>query len=104
MNPPFNENIAGQEKVARGWVTWFLSVAGGGKISTPSIATTVPYQNTTSSRQQVIYTGGTVSAVAFSRDGVTYYALPTAGVVVLAGGDYIKLTFTVLPNFTVVPI
>jgi len=106
MNPPFVEDIVPGNKVARGWVTWFQSVAGGGAITNPTLpASPGIYKNTTNVRQQVIYAGGAVSAVAFTRDGSTFYTLPNAGTVVLAGGDSIRVTYTVAPTtFAVVPI
>jgi hypothetical protein len=107
MIPPFLQDIVDdQKKVNRGWITWFTAAAGSAaKVITTSLpATTVAYQNGTLFRQQIIWSGGTVSAVGFSRDNATYYTLPVAGSVVLGPGDYIKLTYSVAPTFTVVPL
>jgi hypothetical protein len=104
-NPPFNENIIDDSKrVARGWITWFTSVSGGGAVSTPTVgASPFTYKNGTIIRQQVLVTGGTVSSVQLSRDNSTFVTLP-ANQAVLFPGDYLKITYTVLPTLTVFPI
>lgn len=55
-------------------------------------------------RGSVIVNGGTVSAIAFSRDGVTFYTTgQTAGMFLLNAADQIRITYTVLPTVTFVP-
>lgn len=52
----------------------------------------------------VIVSGGTVSAIAFSRDGVTFYATgQTAGMFTLNAADQLRITYTVVPTVTFVP-
>jgi len=52
----------------------------------------------------VLLSGGTVSAVAFSRDGVTYYATgETAGQFTLSAQDFLRVTYSVAPTMTFVP-
>jgi hypothetical protein len=105
MNPPFNDDLIDQAKrVSRGWVAWFTSVTGGGKTSTPTVgASPFTYKNVTQVKQQVFVTGGTVSAVAISRDNVTFLTLP-ANQAILFPGDYLKITYTVLPTLTIYPV
>lgn len=62
------------------------------------------YQNIGTKPQDVIVSGGTVSAVAFSRDGATYFGLgQTAGMFRLGVGDFLKVTYSVAPTMTAVP-
>ena len=61
-------------------------------------------QNTTGNPVDIIVTGGTVSAIAFSRDNVTFYGVgSTAGVFWLSPYDYLRVTYTVAPTITLVP-
>jgi hypothetical protein len=56
-------------------------------------------------RGQVIITGGTVSAIAFSRDGITYYNTgQTAGTFQMDAKDYLRITHTGAPTATVFPM
>jgi hypothetical protein len=94
------------------WQGWFTSLAA---LFSSNTQTTLPavgaspfvYQNTFSYIVQAIVSAGTVSAVAWSRDGTNYYNLPfaTAGsVVLLSSGDYIRVTYTVAPTLVIAPI
>ena len=61
-------------------------------------------QNTTGRPVDIIVTGGTVSAIAFSRDNVTFYGVGSvAGVFWLSPYDYLRVTYTVAPTITLVP-
>jgi hypothetical protein len=52
----------------------------------------------------LIVSGGTVSAIAYSRDNVTYYATgATAGMFPMSANDYIKITYTVAPTVIFAP-
>jgi hypothetical protein len=108
MNPPFNEILTDDRKfVSRGWIAWFTSITGGGKITQPTVGSSpFTYQNTTNLRQQIVLTGGTVSAVQFSRDNSNFYTLTaTSGVpVTLLSKDFLKITHTGAPTMTVIPI
>jgi len=62
------------------------------------------FQNTTGRSVDLIVTGGTVSAIAFSRDNVTFYGVGSvAGVFWLSPYDYLRVTYTVAPTITLVP-
>ena len=63
------------------------------------------YKNTSGTRQNMIVTGGTVTLIAFSRDGVTFYSTGLiAGCVMLNPNDICQITYTVAPVVTAVPI
>lgn len=53
-------------------------------------------------RSQVFVTGGTVSAIEYSRDGKTWY--PAVSPVQMAASDFLRVTHTVAPTVTVVPM
>jgi hypothetical protein len=61
-------------------------------------------QNTTGQSVDLIVTGGTVSAIDFSRDNVTFYGVgQTAGVFCLSPYDYLRVTYIAAPTITLVP-
>ena len=52
-------------------------------------------------RGTVIVQGGTISAIAFSRDHSTFYTYPT-GVVPVFTGDVVKVTYSGTPTMTMI--
>ena len=94
------------------WREWFtqlrtkvLTTRGGDSPSaiTPG-ASPYAYHNTGATPVDIIVSGGTISAIDFSRDGSTYYTTGlTSGMFYLSGGDYLKVTYTVVPTMTKVP-
>ena len=63
-----------------------------------------PYTYSALVRGSVIVSGGTVSAIAFSRDGTTFYTTgQTAGMFTLNAQDRLRVTYTGLPTMTFVP-
>jgi hypothetical protein len=68
---------------------------------TPGVS---PYVYSAPVRGSVIVSGGTVSAIAFSRDGVTFYNVgQTSGMFLLNAADQLRITYTVVPTVTFVP-
>lgn len=62
------------------------------------------YQNTNTYPVDVIVNGGTVSAVAFSRDNATFYTVGQInGVFALSPYDFLRVTYTLVPTMTLVP-
>ena len=112
MNPPFNEDLVRQDKmpdgkmylkVSRGWISWFTGVTGNGASFSPTVGgSPFTYQNTTNTKLQAFVIGGTVSSLQYSRNNVTFFTY--TGPIVLGPGDYLKITYTVLPTLTVFPI
>jgi len=63
------------------------------------------YQNTDPYPEDIIISGGTVSSIAWSRDGSTYYNLGlTSGRFHLEPGEYLQVTYTAAPTMTKVPL
>lgn len=63
-----------------------------------------PYTYTAPRGGTLIVTGGTVAAIAFSRDGVTFYSMLTAGSFPVGAADRVRITYTVAPTVTFVPL
>lgn len=62
------------------------------------------YQNTSGRPGDMIVSGGTVSAIAFSRDNATFYSAGTvSGVFPLSAYDFLRVTYTVSPTMTFIP-
>ena len=79
-----------------GWLILPRAIAAG--------ASPFTFQNTTGRSIDVIVTGGTVFAIAFSRDNVTFYGVgSTSGVFWLSPNDRLRVTYTVAPTLTLVP-
>jgi len=90
------------------WVDWFKRVSsrlGSGQAPQGIIPGASPYvlQNATDWDQDIIVAGGTVSAIEYSQDNITYYNLGVvAGMFRLSPLDYIRITYTGAPTVTVV--
>jgi len=103
QNIPVTSNPMGSE-----WYRYFskqYSQLGGQgaalKVVTPTASPCV-YQ--APSNGSLIVSGGTVSQIAFSRDGSTYYSTgQTAGMFPMFSLDYIKITYTVIPTVVFAP-
>lgn len=62
------------------------------------------YQNTSPNPVNVSVQGGTVSAVAFSRDGTTFYNYPNvSGIYMLQQNERMRVTYSVAPTMTSIP-
>jgi len=82
--------------------------------TTPSNAASAPvapsgspftYINTSARAQSVIVSGGTVSLIEYSRDGVTFTVVGVlAGLVYLNPGDRIRVTYVTAPTITATPL
>lgn len=84
------------------WAGLFKGLAPGAE--TPIVVGASPYSYSAPVKGTVIVSGGTVSAIAFSRDGMTFYATgQTTGMFTLNAQDRLRVTYTVLPTMTFVP-
>jgi hypothetical protein len=91
------------------WLQQYLSLVGRNPVTTVVAqavgASPFVFQNTGDFDVDAAVTGGTVSAVAFSRDGATFLTVASATntTVRLNPGDSIRITYTVLPTLTMIP-
>lgn len=64
-----------------------------------------PIQNTTANRLAVVISGGTVSLIEFSRDGVTFDTVgAVAGQFLLNPGDMLQVTYQIAPTAASYPV
>lgn len=62
------------------------------------------YQNVTQRPCTVLISGGTVTTISFSRDGVTFYLVGVlAGSFHLSPGDFLRVVYILAPTMTLVP-
>jgi len=62
------------------------------------------YQASSTTAEDIIVNGGTVSTIQFSRDGSTYYTIGLiGGMFHLSPSDYLKVTYSATPTMTKVP-
>lgn len=64
-----------------------------------------PFDYTAVIRGQLNIAGGTVSAIALSRDGTTFFTAGiTSGFVQMDAGDVARITYSVAPSLTYFPM
>lgn len=89
--------------------TWYFFLAGLFRGLAPEREAAVtpgasPYTYSSPRGGFVIVSGGTVSAIDWSRDGTTFFTTgQTAGCFPLSSQDFLKITYTVVPTVTFVP-
>jgi hypothetical protein len=84
------------------WAGLFNGLPPAAEIAvTPGVS---PYVYSAPVKGSVIVNGGTVSAIAFSRNGTTFYTTgQTSGMFTLNAQDRLRVTYTVTPTMTFVP-
>lgn len=91
------------------WLQQYLFLVGRNPVNTVAGqvvgASPYTYSNNGDFDIDAIVTGGTVSAVAFTRDGTNFFTVATAtnATVTLNPGDAVRVTYTVLPTLTLIP-
>lgn len=74
--------------------------------ATPVVASTSPflYTNTETYTVDLMISGGGVSQLEFSRDGITYYDTGSYyGMFTLSPSDMLRVTYTQAPILTLIP-
>jgi hypothetical protein len=70
-----------------------------------AVVTASPFTYEAVIRGQAHVSGGTVSAIEFSRDGTTWYSTgTTSGFVQMDARDLLRITYTVLPTLKYFPM
>lgn len=91
-------------RMTQPWWTFFAQQFGPQKIQgvTPNGS---PYVfKAQNFRGSLMISGGTVSSVQYSQDGINYIPTgQTAGCFPMAGGDFVKITYSVAPTMNYVP-
>jgi hypothetical protein len=106
--PTYGQKLEIGEHTSASWYRFWQDVNSGRPPGPESgiVVTVSPFiYHTTVGGGFLIVSGGTVSAIAFSRDQVNFYATGlTAGVFPLANEDSYRITYTVKPTVTFVPM
>jgi hypothetical protein len=104
--PNFQVPLEQKGVTAKDWFLFWANLFSGlppGNETALTIGAS-PYTYVAAVKGSLIVSGGTVSAIAFSRDGSTFYATgQTAGMFPLNARDSLRVTYTVLPTVTFVP-
>jgi hypothetical protein len=104
--PQFNQPLVEKGVTSRDWYFFFAGMFRGlaPEFESPVTLTGSPFTYGASSKGSVIVSGGTVSAIEFSRDGSTFYSVgQTAGMFTLNAADRLRITYAVAPTVTFVP-
>lgn len=102
--PTFERTIAKQGLTDKSWYRWFGSVDQGQPPASegPIHLGASPFTWQAPQKGFVIITGGTVSAVQFTRSAV-YNTGQTAGLFPVSANDSLTITFSAAPTVTFVP-
>jgi hypothetical protein len=101
---PINGDAMPSIKVGKDWFRffgnlWSTTTRGAVDPVTPITSAASPMVFAATARGQAIVSGGTVSAIALSRDGTNYFTTGlTAGVFPMSSADKLKITYTVVPT------
>jgi hypothetical protein len=100
--------VAGQVPMTREWFGYlakqYRQLGGQGEALQPVTVGASPYIYQAQTNGLLIISGGTVSAIAYSRDRTAFYTLgQTSGLFPLFALDYIRVTYTVLPVLVFAP-
>jgi hypothetical protein len=104
--PTYTEPLVTQNATTRGWYTFHLGVMQGQPTGPPAaiVPGVSPYSYVAPLGGTVILTGGTVSKVEVSRDGVTFFVTgQTSGMFPVSMGDTLRVTFASIPTMTHMP-
>jgi hypothetical protein len=104
--PTYTEQMATGNHNNSTWYRYFQQNEVGTPPSgeMPATVTASPFAYTAPSKGFVIVSGGTVSAIMFSRTPGTFYLTGlTAGVFPMAQNDVLKVTYSAKPNLVFVP-
>lgn len=101
---PINGDAMPSVRVGKDWFRffgnlWSSTVKGATDALAAMTASASPMVYTATARGQAIVSGGTVTVIALSRDGTTFYTTGLiAGVFPLSSGDKLRITYTVVPT------
>ena len=104
--PTYTEALQTANATTRGWYTFWLGLLQGQPVGAPIaiVPGVSPFSYVAPLGGTVILTGGTVSKIEVSRDGVKFYSTgQTSGMFPLSMGDTLRVTYSVVPTMTFVP-
>ncbi len=104
--PTYQTPILQGGNMVRDWYFFFTGLYRGlppENVTVPTAGAS-PYTDSAQRKGSLIVTGGTVSAIEFSRDGTTFYDVgQTSGMFPLNAADRLRITHTGAPDLAFVP-
>lgn len=104
--PTYQEELTLNNATTRGWFSFWAGLFTGqptGPASTVRLGIS-PFNYVASVGGTVIVSGGTVTRIQVSRDGVNFFDTgQITGVFPLSQGDTLTVTYAVLPTMTFMP-
>lgn len=85
------------------WVQFFQNFVSQPPAPTPTTPLASPYEYTASERGSVSVSGGTVSLIEYTRGNTTFTTGFTSGIIPVAQGDSVRITYTVAPVIWFIP-
>jgi hypothetical protein len=104
--PSYTEALETGSVTTRGWYTFWLGLLQGQPVGAPSaiVPGVSPFSYVAPLGGSVILSGGTVSKVEVSRDGMTFYVTgQTSGMFPVSQGDTLRVTYSGVPTITFIP-
>lgn len=104
--PQFNQPLNLDSVTNKDWYFFFVGLFRGLAPGNESAVTPTgsPFTYSAAVKGSLIVQGGTVSQIAFTRDGVTTHNVgATSGMFPMNAADRIIVTYTIAPNITFVP-
>ena len=104
--PTYTEPLETGKATTRGWYTFWLGLLQGQPMGSPTgiVPGVSPFSYVVPLGGTVILSGGTVSKVEVSRDGVTFYVTgQTSGMFPISQGDTLRTTYSGAPVMTFIP-
>jgi hypothetical protein len=104
--PTYNESLTQGRNTSQVWYRFLQAIYKGNPPADvqPISLGVSPATYVAQQKGFLIVSGGTVSLIQFSRDGVSNYTTgQTSGAIPVSAGDSLIVTYTVLPTVTFVP-
>jgi hypothetical protein len=101
--PTYTEPLETSKSTTRGWYTFWMGIFQGQPVGAPIgiVPGVSPFSYVASIGGSVIVSGGTISKVEVSRDGMTFYVTgQTSGMFPVSQGDTLRTTYSVVPTMT----
>lgn len=104
--PVFPTPLVERGSTNKDWYFFFVGLFQGlapeAEVNVPATGSPLTFSATRGG--YLIVAGGTVSAIEFSRDGITFYTIGiTNGIVPVCSSDRVRVTYSVAPTMTFVP-
>jgi len=104
--PQFKVPLLANNSTSKDWYFFWSGLYSGlpPALPLPITISASPFTYSAPVKGSVIVSGGTVSQVQFTRDGLTLYTTSqTAGMFTLNASDRLVVTYTVAPTMTLIP-